>query len=89
MENKLAGVRSNVKFGEGGSLTQSKPPVDAQQPVGTQPKCKHPSDKVVADILEGDGVLVDVVIQWCRGCGAIRRVNAAGTSFSVWRVVNG
>lgn len=39
--------------------------------------CWHPPDNVVADILDGDfhgGPGSDQAVQWCRGCGAYRRV---------------
>jgi hypothetical protein len=44
-------------------------------------RCVHPSDDVTADILEGDfhgGPGRDQAVQWCRRCGAHRRV------FDVW-----
>lgn len=40
-------------------------------------RCAHPSDQVTADILEGDfhgGPGGDQAVQWCRRCGAHRRV---------------
>lgn len=42
-----------------------------------QRPCRHPSDHVTADILDGDffgGPGGEQAVQWCRDCGAYRRV---------------
>jgi hypothetical protein len=39
-----------------------------------QSRCVHPSESVVADLLEGDGGMDAVQVQWCRICGATQTV---------------
>lgn len=43
--------------------------------------CGHAPDKVVADVLDGDfhgGPGGEQALQWCRVCGACRRVSRLG-----------
>jgi len=46
--------------------------------------CKHPSNKVTADVLQGEGN--GRAVQWCRICGAFRVVVSAFKSTSTLRV---
>lgn len=42
-----------------------------------QGRCTHPPESVVADLLEGDGGMDAVQVQWCRICGAHQFVYTA------------
>lgn len=46
----------------------------------THTVCDHPSDDVVADILQGDGQHGEpkVYVRWCRICGAV------GYGYGAW-----
>lgn len=39
-----------------------------------QDRCEHDPSHVSADILEGDVAALNVMVQWCRRCGAYRRI---------------
>lgn len=53
-----------------------------------QHRCRHESNNVMADILEG--ATVHEGIQWCRTCGAYRKVffpfNPLARKFQDWRL---
>lgn len=101
MSKPLEGIPSKIQFGEGGSLHQEPPTENPFIPQGysdalarlpgglAPPPCEHPSETVVADILEGDGAHVDIQVQWCTKCGAVRPVSAeTGQYLKAWRVTN-
>lgn len=49
------------------------PPLNERLTMNTDPtQCPHPNNMVSADILEGD--VKSQGVQWCRVCGAYRRV---------------
>lgn len=46
-------------------------------------RCKHPSNRVTADICEGDWP--DHAVQWCRDCGAYRTMQIRFNTMGEWR----
>ena len=48
----------------------------------TYTTCAHDPDRVVADVLQGDGDFPPrpLAVQWCRVCGAVRTVDDPMTS---------